>query len=206
MPAHIVKAWGPSTIDLALDVLNSTAAPATAIARWAETVGASPPEAADWLARHAESVRPDVLRVLVHFLDPRDPRLRHVPPSIWKPVVAGDLVGDAFVFVTLLSHPSDGADLLSATFARLHHAAADSALPTEAVTILEPALPDPELAWDMCERLRRAIVGAMADSPDVVRAVSLERELVADLGRTAVAIGGKTLAKKLKLPLPHDDD
>ena len=200
MPAHIVRAWGPSTVSVALDVLNTTATSSTAIARWAGTVGAATPEAAEWLSKHAGSVQPDLLRVLVRHLDPSDPHLRNLPPSTWDPVLGEDLIADAFVFANSLSHPHDRRRVLFMTFERLHQAGAASLLPPDALRILDPVLPNRDLTWDTCERLRRALITAVrASSPDL--GAPFDRELGTDLGRTAAGLGGKKLAKALKLPL-----
>jgi hypothetical protein len=146
--------WLPSRVSgtrlsMPSDVLTCIAEQADELVARTQTIGSNGP----------------VAKALSGVLDPRSPRVQALGVDIWLVAArsalmfsdeAQELHSRALLLAVGIDAPdSRGGELLAASFATVHGAAADSRLPEPLWQMIEPFLPWYAFTWDRCIRLVR---------------------------------------------------
>jgi GTPase-associated protein 1, N-terminal domain type 1 len=205
LPEQIIAAWGPSAVAVSLDALNTRAIDTPIPKQWLSMISREAPAATAWLRQHRGEVSTALLRAFANALDPFEPELTTVPIESWRALAldSEDVRVNAFLFA--LATQSKGRsrfELMALAFSRLHAAATRKGIPSSVERVLEPVLPPSD--EDLADRLRQAfILALLSDKSPPLPYTLVRADLLPALGRTAVRVGGKKLARELDLPAPE---
>jgi len=126
---------------------------------------------------------PEFLRQFARNLDPREDSLHRLGLHVWQPLAddpvwptSPDLWTPVFLVILglLESQDSISASLVKAGFASVYWAAAIENLPSDMTSVLTSVLPTLGFRqdWDICGRLRRAVLNQVKSSRWTIQSVS----------------------------------